>query len=174
MEYTGGVPFEILKPVLILATPQQLETFEEYNPYLMEETDSLWEIHCKKHCRGQRLQEMESWREMYFRFQNEQEYKLQNLTKNIKKSQQEIALPVKKTQLAYVDTEVKAPRNVAKKQELYGTKHKLISTPAARVAALQSITPNAAKAGDTRLRVVAGVRDAAQACKYRNFSNDSS
>lgn len=165
MEYTGGVPFEILKPVLILASPQQLEIFEEYNPGIMEETDILWEIHCKKHCRGQRRQEMESWREMFFRFQDEQEHKLANLTKNIKKSQQEIALPVKKTQLAYVDSVVKAPRNVAKKQEIYGTKHKLISTPAARVATLQSIIPNAAKAGDTRLRVAAGVRDNAQACK---------
>lgn len=143
--------------------------FEEYNQYLMEETDALWELHCKKHCRGQRRQEMETWREMYFRFQNEQEHKLQNLTKNIKKSQLEIALPVKKTQLAYVDSAVKAPRNVAKKQELYGTKNKLISTPAARVAALQSITPNAAKVGDARLRVAAGFRDAAQACEFFGF-----
>lgn len=150
----------------MLATPQQLEIFEEYNSYLMEETDSLWEVHCKKHCRGQRRQELESWREMYFRWQNEQEHKLQKLTKNIKQSQLEIALPVKKTQLAYVDSMVKAPRNIAKKQELYGTKHKLISTPASRVAALQSITPNAAKPGDTRLRVVAGIRDAAAACKF--------
>jgi transcription elongation factor B polypeptide 3 len=33
--YTGGVPFEILKPALERATAQQLLLIEEYNPYLI-------------------------------------------------------------------------------------------------------------------------------------------
>lgn len=76
---------------------------------------------------------------------------------------------MRKTQLAFVDSMVKPPRNVQRKQEQYGTKGKLIATPAARVAALSSVTPNAAKVGDARLRVIGSGRDAAQVCKYHPY-----
>lgn len=72
---------------------------------------------------------------------------------------------MRKTQLAFVDSMVKPPRNVQRKQEQYGTKGKLIATPAARVAALSSVTPNAAKVGDARLRVLSTARDSAQVGK---------
>lgn len=65
LEYTGGVPYEVLRPVLERATPHQLLNFEEYNPYLMEDTDELWKQHVQRHCRSQRREEMETWREMF-------------------------------------------------------------------------------------------------------------
>lgn len=48
LEFTGGIPFEILQPVLERASPQQLITLEDYNSYLLEDTDVLWESHCKR------------------------------------------------------------------------------------------------------------------------------
>lgn len=48
LEFTGGIPFEILQPVLERASPQQLITLEDYNSYLLEDTDVLWETHCKR------------------------------------------------------------------------------------------------------------------------------
>lgn len=162
LEYTGGVPFDVLRPVLDRATPQQLLTFEEYNPYLMEDSDCLWQIHVQRNYRSNKRLEMESWREMFLRCEEEKEEKLNSLTATIKQSQKIIAAPVRKTQLAFVDSMVKPPRGVLRKQEQFGTKAKLVATPAARVAALSSVTPNAAKVGDTRLRVAATVRDAAQ------------
>ena len=74
--------------------------------------------------------------------------------------------PSKIFKLDEVDSSMGISFKDAKKQEIYGTKHKMMSTPAARVTSLSSITPNAAKAGDTRLRVAAGVRDNAHACKF--------
>ncbi|XP_017474273.1 PREDICTED: transcription elongation factor B polypeptide 3 isoform X1 [Rhagoletis zephyria] len=65
LEYTGGVPFEVLRPVLERATPPQLLTFEEYNPYMMEDSDCLWQIHVQRNYRTKKRMEMESWREMY-------------------------------------------------------------------------------------------------------------
>jgi len=59
------VPFEVLRPVLERATPQQLLNFEEYNPYLMDDSDVLWQLHVQRHCRSQRREEMETWREMF-------------------------------------------------------------------------------------------------------------
>ncbi|XP_011211692.2 transcription elongation factor B polypeptide 3 [Bactrocera dorsalis] len=162
LEYTGGVPFDVLRPVLDRATPQQLLTFEEYNPYLMEDSDCLWQIHVQRNYRSKKRLEMESWREMYLRCEEEKEQKLNSLTATIKQSQKIIAAPVRKTQLAFVDLMVKPPRSVMRKQEQFGTKAKLVATPAARVAALSNVTPNAGKVGDTRLRVAATVRDAAQ------------
>lgn len=162
LEYTGGVPFEILKPVLERATPEQLNLFEYFNPYLIAESDCLWQQHCQRKFKAYKRQEMETWREMYFRCMNEQENRLSKLTKNIKESQS-VALPVRQTKLAYVDSMVKPPRNVIKKQNQFGTHRKLIATPAARTEALSGVAANMTKVGDVRLRTTASMRDTAQA-----------
>ncbi|XP_053605257.1 transcription elongation factor B polypeptide 3 isoform X2 [Plodia interpunctella] len=124
LEYTGGVPYEILKPVIDKATPQQLFLLEHYNPYLMEDTDHLWQKFCERHFRKQQRQEMETWREMYMRCQEEQEHKLKSLTENIKIAQEAKKAPIKQTKMAYVDTVVKPPRNIARKQKRHQRKKK--------------------------------------------------
>ncbi|KAL9891909.1 transcription elongation factor elongin A [Glossina fuscipes fuscipes] len=162
LEYTGGVPFEVLRPVLERATPHQLLVFEDYNPYLMEDSDVLWQLHVQRNYRTQKRLENESWREMYLRCQEDQERKLNYLADSIKQSQKIAAAPVRKTQLAFVDSMVKPPRNIQRKQEQFGTQAKLVATPAARVASLSSVTPNAAKTDDVRLKVASSIRDHAQ------------
>lgn len=162
LEYTGGVPFEILKPVIERATPEQLSSFEHFNPYLMDDSDVLWQQHCQRKFKARKRLEMETWREMYYRCLSEQEALLNRLTKNIKESQS-VALPVRQTKLAYVDSMVKPPRSVIKKQNQFGTHTKLIATPAARVDALSSVATNIARIGDTRLKTLASIRDTAQA-----------
>lgn len=99
------------------------------------------------------------------RCEEEKERRLSTLAESIKASQKISEAPVRKTQLAFVDSMVKPPRSVMRKQEQYGTKGKMIATPAARVAALSSVTPNAAKVGDARLRVLNAARDTAQVGK---------
>lgn len=162
IEYTGGVPFEILKPVLERASPEQLSLFEHFNPYLMDDSDELWQQHCKRKFRAYKRLEMETWREMFYRCQNEQEDRLNKLTNNIKNSQS-IAVPVRQTKLAYVDSMVKPPRSVIKKQNQFGTHHKLAATPAARTEALGAVAKNIARVGDNRLKTLPGMRDTAQA-----------
>lgn len=68
-------------------------------------------------------------------------------------------MPVRKTQLAYVDSIVKPPRSVQRKQNQFGTRGKVSATPAARVAALSGISRNIAKAGDSRLKVATANRE---------------
>lgn len=116
LEYTGGVPYSILKPVLERATADQLFNAEHHNPYLIDDTDELWELICRKAFRGKEPYELESWRDMYLRCIDEREAKLRSLTQTIKQSQDLRKLPVKQTKLAYVDSVVKPPRNIAKKQ----------------------------------------------------------
>lgn len=128
----------------------------------MDDSDILWQQHCNRRFKRQQRQEMETWREMYFRCINEQEERLNSLTNNIKKSQS-VAIPVRQTKLAYVDSLVKPPRNVVKKQIQYGTSNRLVATPAARVEALSAAAPNAARSGDVRLKTLAALRDTAQA-----------
>ncbi|XP_045524575.1 transcription elongation factor B polypeptide 3 [Pieris brassicae] len=146
LEYTGGVPYEILKPVVDRATPQQLFMLEHFNPYLMEDTDHLWQKFCEKHFRNKKRMEMETWREMYMRCQEEQEIKLKSLTENIKIAQEAKKAPIKQTKMAYVDTVVKPPRSVARKQAQHGTAFAATASPAARVAALAT-APNVLKGG---------------------------
>lgn len=164
LKYTGGVPFEILKPVLDRASADQLLTFEHYNSYLMDDSDTLWEQHCKRKFRGQKRREMETWREMYYRCLKEQEAKLNSLTENIKHSQT-VAVPVRQTKLAYVDSMPKPPRNVIRAQNQNRTERKLVATPASRVSALNGVATNMAQPGDARLRAHAAIRDTVQMAK---------
>ncbi|XP_043519098.1 transcription elongation factor B polypeptide 3 isoform X2 [Frieseomelitta varia] len=120
LEFTGGVPFDIIKPVLERATADQLFMLEHHNPYLIEDTDKLWQFHCNREFRNKEREEMETWREMYMRCLDEREAKLKTLTANIKQSIDN-SLPARSTKLAYVDNVVKPPRNVLKKQAKYGT-----------------------------------------------------
>ncbi|XP_034194172.1 transcription elongation factor elongin A isoform X1 [Osmia lignaria lignaria] len=127
LEFTGGVPFDILKPILERATPDQLFMLEHYNPYLIEDTDCLWQFHCNREFRNKQREEMETWREMYMRCLDEREAKLKALTANIKQSIDK-SVPVRSAKLAYVDNIVKPPRNVLKKQAKYGTANCVPST----------------------------------------------
>ncbi|BES92360.1 RNA polymerase II transcription factor SIII (Elongin) subunit A [Nesidiocoris tenuis] len=120
LEFTGGVPFDLLKPLLEKLNPDQLFVLEHYNSYLIEDTGPMWEFHCKKDFRTATRQDMETWRELYVRCMEEREEKLKALTQNITKSIAQ-SVPVRKAQLAYVNSAVKPPRNVAKKQAKYGT-----------------------------------------------------
>ncbi|KAJ0067323.1 hypothetical protein NL108_016490, partial [Boleophthalmus pectinirostris] len=84
---TGGVPFEILEPVLERCTPEQLLRIEEYNPIYIGETDHLWGKHCQRDFKDARLLEYESWKEMYLRLSEERERKFKMLTKTISSAQ---------------------------------------------------------------------------------------
>ena len=61
----GGIPYDIILPVLERANPQQLYKLEHYNPYLLDDTDELWRRHCEKEFKKYPLEEMETWRDKY-------------------------------------------------------------------------------------------------------------
>ncbi|KAJ8930548.1 hypothetical protein NQ314_016629 [Rhamnusium bicolor] len=137
LEYTGGVPYLQLKPVLDKATPDQLLNMEHHNPYLIEKTDELWLVHCQKEFRNKKRNDFESWREMYVRCLHERETKLRAITANIKQSQDK-SKPIRTTKLAYIDSVVKPPRTIAKIQAKNGIlfDKEPTQTTASRVTAL--------------------------------------
>ncbi|NXP05685.1 ELOA1 protein, partial [Thinocorus orbignyianus] len=116
----GGVPFEILEPVLTRCTPQQLFRIEECNPMFTEESDHLWKKHCQRDFKNESLLEYESWREMYLRLFNQREEKLKTLTKNILSAQSEKPKG-RQVKMAYVTSAAKPPRNIRRQQEIHGT-----------------------------------------------------
>ncbi|KAM6085276.1 elongin-A-like isoform 2-T2 [Theristicus caerulescens] len=116
----GGVPFEILEPVLTRCTPEQLFRIEEFNPMFTEESDHLWKKHCQRDFKNESLLEYESWREMYLRLFNQREEKLKMLTKNILSAQSEKPKG-RQVKMAYVTSAAKPPRNIRRQQEIHGT-----------------------------------------------------
>uniref|UniRef100_A0A224Z650 Transcription elongation factor B polypeptide 3 n=1 Tax=Rhipicephalus zambeziensis TaxID=60191 RepID=A0A224Z650_9ACAR len=154
MAYTGGVPYDILKPVLERCTPKQLYTLEDYNPYLLDDTDELWQAHCTREFKSSCPDAGETWRELYLKKFDEREEKFKSLTATISASMAK-ATPVRQTKLAYVDTVAKPPRNVARQQAKHGTglqaaipvrpSDRLSSRPASSPSASASISrPSAA------------------------------
>ncbi|KAM7385691.1 hypothetical protein PAMP_001754 [Pampus punctatissimus] len=117
---TGGVPFEILEPVLERCTPEQLLHVEECNPIYIGETDHLWGKHCQRDFKDSKLQEYESWKEMYIRLSEERERKLQRLTKSIVSAHSNKPKG-RQVKMAFIHTVAKPPRDVRIQQEIHGT-----------------------------------------------------
>ncbi|NXU11639.1 ELOA1 protein, partial [Pardalotus punctatus] len=120
LQEAGGVPFEILEPVLTRCTPEQLFRIEKCNLTLKKETDHLWKKHCQRDFKNESLLEYESWREMYLRLFNQREEKLKILTKNILSAQSEKPKG-RQVKMAYVTGAAKPPRNIRRQQEIHGT-----------------------------------------------------
>ncbi|KAK2852974.1 hypothetical protein Q7C36_008175 [Tachysurus vachellii] len=116
----GGVPFEILEPVLERCTPEQLLRIEELNPVYIGVTDHLWERHCLRDFKNARLEEYESWRELYLRLFEERERKFQELTKSIV-SAHSMRPKGRQVKMAFIHSAAKPPRNVRIQQEIHGT-----------------------------------------------------
>ncbi|XP_056342376.1 elongin-A-like [Oenanthe melanoleuca] len=119
LQEAGGVPFEILEPVLTRCTPEQLFRIEKCNPMFIEETDHLWKKHCQRDFKNESLLEYESWREMYCRLFHQREEKLKILTKNILSAQSEKPKG-RQVKMAYVTGAAKPSRSVCQQQEIHG------------------------------------------------------
>ncbi|XP_037051698.1 transcription elongation factor B polypeptide 3-like [Bradysia coprophila] len=144
LEFIGGVPFDILRPVLERTTCEQLMALEDYNPYLMEDTHCLWEQHCKRRFRSKSREELETWRDMYIRCLDEEQTKFNILTASIKLSKE------RQTKPAFVDTN--AP-----------VKPKGMKSSALRVAG---------PVGDSKLQNVTKLKDSTQKPKRTKQLND--
>ncbi|RUS91645.1 hypothetical protein EGW08_000618, partial [Elysia chlorotica] len=120
LDCVGGVPYDLLKPVLERCTAQQLYHLEDYNPHFLDDSDELWERLCLRDFRGSKPEEMELWREMYLRKHNEREIKYQKLKESMSSTIVK-GQTGRKAQLAYMDTPVKAPRDVLRRQMKFGT-----------------------------------------------------
>ncbi|NXI37253.1 ELOA1 protein, partial [Galbula dea] len=116
----GGVPFEILEPVLSRCTPEQLFRIEECNLTFIEESDHLWKKHCQRDFKNESLLECESWRGMYLRLFNQREEKLKMLTRSIISAQSEKPKG-RQVKIAYITSATKPPMNVRPQQEIHGT-----------------------------------------------------
>ncbi|CDW52578.1 Elongin A domain containing protein [Trichuris trichiura] len=129
--YTGGIPFDILQPILLRATPAQLCNIESYNPYLIEDTDFIWKKHCNREFAGAEpdIDAGETYRDLYERKTEERDKRLRDLAASISASSA-MQGPVRMAKLA----DAKAPREVLRKQVKYGT----FSNVASREEVLQS------------------------------------
>ncbi|KRY72014.1 Transcription elongation factor B polypeptide 3, partial [Trichinella pseudospiralis] len=117
LEFTGGVPYAILRPVLCRATPQQLVKIEYFNPYLANDLQELWKEHCKKEFNSltSDLYKGETYRQMYERMVNQREQRLREVTRSISASMNNAHVRVAKL------SEVKTPRDVLRRQAKHGT-----------------------------------------------------
>lgn len=120
IDEVGGVPFEILEPVLERCTPEQLYRIEQCNQCFTEESDELWMRHCQRDFKRESPQEYESWRELYLRLHDEREERLRLLTQNISSAHANKPKG-RQVKMAFVNSVAKPPRDVRRRQEKFGT-----------------------------------------------------
>lgn len=130
----GGVPFEILEPVLERCTPEQLYRIEQSNQWFTEDSDDLWMRHCQRDFKRESPQEYESWREMYLRLHDEREERLRLLTQNISSAHANKPKG-RQVKMAFVNSVAKPPRDVRRRQEKFGTTSGLSSAASTAASA---------------------------------------
>ncbi|XP_051520361.1 elongin-A-like isoform X2 [Myxocyprinus asiaticus] len=140
IDEVGGVPYEILEPVLERCTPEQLYRIEQCNQYFTEDSDELWMRHCQRDFKHEAPQEFESWRELYLRLHEEREERLRKLTMNISSAHANKPKG-RQVKMAFVNSVAKPPRDVRRIQEKFGTKNGSPSTSAATIAPSPKIRP---------------------------------
>uniref|UniRef100_A0A8C4SKB1 Elongin A n=1 Tax=Erpetoichthys calabaricus TaxID=27687 RepID=A0A8C4SKB1_ERPCA len=136
IEEVGGVPYVILEPVLERCTPEQLYRIEQYNQWFVEESDELWMRHCRRDFRHESPQEYETWRELYLRLHDEREERLRMLTQNITSAHANRPRG-RQVKMAFVNTVVKPPRDVRRRQEKFGTAGGSTSTSTSEAAPIK-------------------------------------
>ncbi|XP_057309439.1 elongin-A-like isoform X2 [Hydractinia symbiolongicarpus] len=119
---TGGVPYRLLKPMLLRCTPQQLERLEYYNPHFLEESDELWKMHCQREFKAFCTEDDpdDSWKMLYKQLCVDREQRLKKLSTKITAAQA-AKLPERSVKLAYVAGAPKPSMQVMRKQKRYGT-----------------------------------------------------
>lgn len=65
LENAKGVPYKLLRPVLLKANAKQLIHLEIINPYLLKHTNEIWRLLCQKEFKNVGRQEIETWRDVY-------------------------------------------------------------------------------------------------------------
>uniref|UniRef100_A0A665TMN5 TFIIS N-terminal domain-containing protein n=1 Tax=Echeneis naucrates TaxID=173247 RepID=A0A665TMN5_ECHNA len=136
----GGVPFDILEPVLERCTPEQLFRIEQSNQCFTEDSDELWMRHCHRDFKRESPQEYESWREMYLRLHDEREERLRLLTQNITSAHANKPKG-RQVKMAFVNSVAKPPRDVRRRQEKFGTTSGLSTAASNSAAAPIKIRP---------------------------------
>lgn len=87
--YFGRLPFEIVKPIIDAANPEQLQSILYNNPDYVDECEPLWEQFCARSFKGAQREECETFQELYWRQIEEGEERLRRLTENARKKRAE-------------------------------------------------------------------------------------
>ena len=86
IDKVGDLQYDILKPVLEMASDKTLMRIEDSNQHLMKDTGELWEKLVKKHFFNKKREEMESPREMYERCTRERDLKFEKIKRKMKET----------------------------------------------------------------------------------------
>uniref|UniRef100_H3D190 Elongin A n=2 Tax=Tetraodon nigroviridis TaxID=99883 RepID=H3D190_TETNG len=143
----GGVPFDILEPVLERCTPEQLYRIEQSNQWFIEDSDELWMRHCQREFKRETPQEYESWRELYLRLHDEREERLKLLTHNISTAHANKP-KARQVKMAFVDSVAKPPRDVRRRQEKFGTAGGLSTAASTKAASPVKRVPTTDNSGE--------------------------
>ncbi|CAF2393329.1 unnamed protein product [Rotaria sp. Silwood2] len=74
------LPYDVVKPIIDVATPEQLYSIIDNNPDYCDDVESLWQHFCSLHFKDAEREENETYYELYWRKRNEKEERLQQIT----------------------------------------------------------------------------------------------
>ncbi|XP_014815354.1 PREDICTED: transcription elongation factor B polypeptide 3-like isoform X2 [Calidris pugnax] len=112
----SGVP--LLRPVSDRCPPEPFSGTEGRHHVLSEDTERLWRDRCLREFKNEEPRGAESWREMYLRLHEAREQRLLQLAQKISSAQ---ANKDRASKTVLLHSPPKAPRDVRRRQEKFGT-----------------------------------------------------
>ncbi|CAF1463871.1 unnamed protein product [Rotaria magnacalcarata] len=83
------LPYDMVKPILTVATPEQLHAIIDNNPDYADDVEPLWQHFCALHFKDAKREECETYYELYLRKHTENEARLQRITELAKRKKAE-------------------------------------------------------------------------------------
>jgi hypothetical protein len=83
------LPYDVVKPILDSATPEQLHLIIDNNPDYVDDAEPLWQHFCLIHFKDAQRDEFETYYELYQRKVDEKEERLRRITEIAKRKQAE-------------------------------------------------------------------------------------
>ncbi|KAJ1347865.1 hypothetical protein KIN20_003030 [Parelaphostrongylus tenuis] len=126
--YAKYINYDVVKPILERCTSEELAHIESRHQYLEEDSGELWQrfVAAKKYS-GEKPTYTESWKELYYSLEKEEEEKLKQLSLRIGKMHNTDTKVSRKAILA----DATAPAFVKRRQMRHGTTHVSTTLPSA-------------------------------------------
>ncbi|CAF0822412.1 unnamed protein product [Rotaria sordida] len=83
------LPYDVVKPIIDVATPEQLNVIIDNNPDYYDDVEPLWQKFCSLYFKDAEREECESYYELYWRKYNEKEQRLHQITELAKRKKAE-------------------------------------------------------------------------------------
>lgn len=133
------LPYDIVKPIIDVASPEQLEEIVLNNPDYLDDVEPLWKHFCLINYKDASREECETYHELFLRKRDEQEDKFRQFTESAKRKKAETIDHARQTKTIAFPTK-KFSNSANSKSNLIASQRLLIDVPSSKCRTIAAKT----------------------------------